>query len=125
MMTTKTSLGMPVKLVTYWNHTNEKSLHFLVGEDIDKDGFVGKLLSPYWNDGSSIYQPILWVGKGDNCPEIFNADQQDIDGDSIGDDCDDDIDGDGIENDLDNCPLVYNPLQVKLSPDDEVISWDI
>ena len=65
---------------------------------------------------------ICHKGKGDNCPEIFNADQQDIDGDSIGDECDADIDGDGVENDVDNCPLVYNPSQSKLSPDDEVFS---
>ena len=62
-------------------------------------------------------------GKGDNCPHVFNADQQDIDNDNIGDECDDDIDGDGISNKEDNCPLVYNPLQTKLSPDDEVIQY--
>ena len=39
----------------------------------------------------------------DNCPMDANADQSDIDGDNIGDVCDDDIDGDGKFNDYDNC----------------------
>jgi len=47
----------------------------------------------------------------DNCPNTPNANQNDIDGDLIGDACDDDIDGDGILNDVDNCPFDYNPSQ--------------
>ena len=31
----------------------------------------------------------------------------------VGDACDDDIDGDGVQNDIDNCPLVYNPEQTR------------
>lgn len=42
----------------------------------------------------------------DNCPFIHNDDQQDLDGDGIGDICDGDIDGDGIENEEDNCPYL-------------------
>jgi predicted outer membrane repeat protein len=47
----------------------------------------------------------------DNCPEDYNPDQTDVDGDDIGDVCDNcpndpdnDIDGDGICGDVDICP---------------------
>jgi hypothetical protein len=39
----------------------------------------------------------------DNCLMTPNMDQSDIDGDLIGDVCDDDIDGDGKLNDIDDC----------------------
>ena len=47
----------------------------------------------------------------DNCPHIGNPSQADMDGDLMGDACDDDIDGDGIANAADNCPLEPNPGQ--------------
>lgn len=34
----------------------------------------------------------------DNCPDISNPEQTDLDNDNIGDDCDPDIDNDGLEN---------------------------
>ncbi|MEE3240971.1 MAG: hypothetical protein VX231_08405 [Pseudomonadota bacterium] len=36
----------------------------------------------------------------DNCPNISNYNQSDIDGDNIGDVCDSDIDGDTVSNDI-------------------------
>jgi len=47
----------------------------------------------------------------DNCPGDSNTDQSDIDGDGVGDICDDDIDGDGLSNEADNCP-VDNSLDI-------------
>ena len=47
----------------------------------------------------------------DNCPDTFNPVQADIDGDGLGNDCDDDMDGDGIPNGIDNCPATWNPEQ--------------
>ena len=46
------------------------------------------------------------LDEDDNCPDVSNTNQSDIDGDGIGDVCDDDIDGDGIINTEDNCPDV-------------------
>jgi hypothetical protein len=46
----------------------------------------------------------------DNCPQIANKDQKDIDNNKIGDACED-FDHDGIINAVDNCPDVPNKLQ--------------
>ena len=70
--------------------------HLIVGDACD-DGYDGDL------DGI----PDLV----DNCPFNDNADQLDVDGDGVGDDCDDDADGDDILNLADNCPLLANPGQ--------------
>ncbi len=60
-------------------------------------------------DGDGVIDPV------DNCVDIANADQSDIDGDGLGDVCDDDIDGDGIANAEDNCPENANPDQGDLN----------
>jgi hypothetical protein len=47
----------------------------------------------------------------DNCPAAFNPDQDDIDGDLVGDRCDSDKDGDDLRNKADNCPRDANATQ--------------
>jgi MYXO-CTERM domain-containing protein len=46
----------------------------------------------------------------DNCLTVINADQFDRDGDLLGDSCDSDLDGDSVENAVDSCPMVPNPI---------------
>jgi hypothetical protein len=53
----------------------------------------------------------------DNCPEDYNPDQFDGNGDGWGDACDPDHDGDGFYVDTDNCTFVYNPDQADADGD--------
>jgi len=53
----------------------------------------------------------------DNCPTTANADQQNLDGDTLGDACDVDDDNDGDNDDVDNCPMVPNADQQNIDDD--------
>lgn len=48
----------------------------------------------------------------DNCPDVFNPDQADMNGDGVGDACTPDTDQDGYPDDSDNCPYIPNPNQM-------------
>src|SRR5215468_5717030 len=52
----------------------------------------------------------------DNCVNVANRDQHDINANGIGDACDPDMDGDGIPNAQDNCPTVPNHDQKRSYP---------
>lgn len=55
-------------------------------------------------DGISELDPL----RPDVCPNKFDPEQGDSDGDGLGDACDQDIDNDGFLNHLDNCPMAQN-----------------
>lgn len=57
------------------------------------------------------------LNEDDNCPDTFNIEQTDTDGDGEGDVCDTDDDGDGIADELDNCPLTANENQADVDGD--------
>ncbi len=63
------------------------------GYDVDEDGICNVPVEPF---------PGACDGYMDICPEIFDPGQEDLDGDGVGDACDDDIDGDGIPNDIED-----------------------
>lgn len=108
--------------------------------DTDGDGYYDgnlgvtgpdKLPDPYrgkYNNSS------LYGGSTvDNCPSVYNPNQNDTDGDSMGDACDPDDDGDGVRDPWepgsdDDCPRTPNSGQVdtdnggrgdKCDPDDD------
>ena len=45
------------------------------------------------------------------------SDQVDMDGDGLGDPCDDDDDGDGTDDAVDNCPYIANVDQAEAGDD--------
>ncbi|MFS8068574.1 MAG: thrombospondin type 3 repeat-containing protein, partial [Byssovorax sp.] len=55
--------------------------------------------------------------SGDNCPTVFNPDQDNHDTDALGDVCDDDLDGDTKPNAADNCPTFPNQMQEDANQD--------
>jgi hypothetical protein len=95
----------------------------LCDEDIDGDGFLpGQWIwiEPF---GQLIYLYAPCAGGDtidcdDNCPDTYNPDQADMDGDAIGDVCDicvddpyNDSDSDGVCGTVDNCPDAPNAGQ--------------
>jgi hypothetical protein len=53
----------------------------------------------------------------DNCQDVSNPDQADLDRDGRGDACDDDDDGDGVSDATDVCPRMVDPWQRNLDDD--------
>ena len=68
--------------------------------DLDGDGDQDALSASSGDGSISWYENV----GDDNCPRMSNADQSNLDGDSLGDICDDDRDGDGAVNESDAFP---------------------
>jgi hypothetical protein len=72
------------------------------GESINVSFFQGRsgqiILSSSDTDGDGILDDM------DNCPDVFNTDQLDTDGDGTGNACDTDDDNDGVLDGFDSCP---------------------
>ncbi len=77
--------------------------------DLDGDGIGNECDDDPDGDG---------VAAGDNCPLVPNAGQADADSDGMGNVCDADYqpdpglddDKDGVNNDIDSCPTIANPV---------------
>jgi hypothetical protein len=68
-------------------------------------------------DFHRIYSDIDIYMTEDNCPLVYNPDQDDTDGDTIGDACDPDDDNDTVADASDNCPLSANADQTDTDGD--------
>ena len=53
----------------------------------------------------------------DNCIDVYNPEQQNLDGDEFGDLCDYDDDGDGVLDTADGCPFIPDPARTDTDGD--------
>lgn len=77
-----------------------------------------------FGDGRTVLVPVFDTDEDgvqdhlDNCPDVSNPEQENLDSDAQGDACDDDDDGDGIMDANDVCPRLSDPQQTDTDGDD-------
>jgi hypothetical protein len=96
------------KLGHYGYETNDEGSFAWVVTDTNSEFGLGFTVDRE-NDG--------FLNSEDNCPDVANSDQMDLDGDTLGDACDDDDDGDSVPDETDNCPLAGNQDQADFDGD--------
>jgi MYXO-CTERM domain-containing protein len=89
----------------------EGILEFYYGADIERLKAKGSCVGIDDMDEDGV------ADDEDNCKEVANASQKDLDGDGKGDACDADDDGDGIKDATDNCPKTKNAAQTDTDGD--------
>ena len=80
---------------------------------------LGGYNAPAWANGSTVLDTDYdgLDDDNDNCVNVANPNQNDLDNDGYGDVCDNDLDGDGQTNDRDNCVNKANADQVDYDND--------
>jgi hypothetical protein len=111
-------------VVSGWGYDNYRGKIYLYGVE---DTSSGEICVDSDGDGYGDPGHPENTCPDDNCPAVYNPDQEDADGDAVGDSCDTctDTDGDGYGNPGypantcpdDNCPNVPNPDQLDSDED--------
>ena len=83
--------------------SGEYMAQFYIGDASNIIGWVQWNFTVYGDDDNDGINE-----QNDNCAQIYNPNQNDIDGDGVGDSCDVDIDGDGANNQNDSMPTDAN-----------------
>jgi len=92
-----------------WPSVHADQVVWVNGQDV----FLLKTTCGHDTDGDG------YENSDDNCPNLYNPNQVDVDNDGPGDTCDPDDDNDAVPDLQDNCPFMPNADQQDLDNDDD------